>query len=253
MSKPNYVYWATTLMMLVFAYAAYSFVDSYSKSIQPGSFRSFAVSGEGKVVAVPDVARFTFSVITQGSKDIAILQRDNTSKVNKIINFIKASGVEEKDITTQNYDLSPRYQTYGCQNGVCPPSEIVGYTISQSVEVKIRDFSKIGDVLAGVVQNGANNVSRLSFTIDDPEMIKSKAREEAILRAKAKAEKVAQAGGFALGRLLSIEETDFVQPFYGRGGDFGVIALEAKALPAPTIEPGSQDVRVSLILRYEIR
>lgn len=252
MNKPNYVYWAMTLMMVVFAYASYRYVDSYSDSIQPSAFRSFSVSGEGKVVAVPDVARFTFSVITQGSKDIASLQRDNTSKVNKIINFVKASDVDKKDIQTQNYDLTPRYQTYGCENGVCPPSEIVGYTISQTVEVKIRDFSKIGDVLAGVVQNGANNVSQLSFTIDDPALVQSQAREEAIIRAKVKAEAVARAGGFALGRLLSIEEPEFGYPtFYGRGGDFAV--LESKALPAPTIEPGSQEVWVNVVLRYEIK
>ena len=124
------------MALIVFAYAAYSYTDSYSKSIQPTSFRSFSVSGEGKTVAVPDVAQFSFGVITQGSKDITSLQRDNTSKTNKIINFIKASGVDEKDIKTQNYDLSPRYQTYGCENGICPPSEIVGYTLVRLFKLK---------------------------------------------------------------------------------------------------------------------
>src|SRR3989338_5762353 len=91
------------LALLGVGYAALGFVSAYSKSIQPSSFRSFAVSGEGKAVGIPDVARFTFSVITEGGKDIAALQQDNASKVNKAIEFVKSKGVDKKDIRTENY------------------------------------------------------------------------------------------------------------------------------------------------------
>lgn len=254
----NYLNIALILTLLVLAYSAYVYVDSYSKSIQPSSFRSFSVSGEGKVVAIPDVARFSFGLITQGGKDIANLQKENTNKINKIISFVKESGVDAKDIETLQYNLEPRYQNYSCpisnlEAGLpCPPAEIVGYSISQNVSVKIRDFNKIGSILAGVVQNGANNVSQLSFTIDEPYKVESEAREKAIAQAKSKALSTAKAGGFRLGRLLSINEDNVGVPrYYALSAGFETKA--DGAFPSPTIEPGSQEVKININLVYEIK
>ncbi len=259
----NYLNIAIIIVLFIFAFSAMSYVGSYSKSIQPSSFRSFSANGEGKITAIPDIAQFTFSVITEGDKGIAGLQKENINKINKIISFIKSNGVEDKDIKTLNYNLEPRYQRYGCglyeqyqaeksgELNPCPPAEIVGYTITQTVSVKIRNFEKIGDIMAGVVQNGANSVSQLSFAIDDPSSIQDKAREEAIGKAKARAKLIAKAGGFDVGKLLSIDENNYPVPVYGYGIGGGMeksVALSA----SPQIEPGSQEITVNVILRYEI-
>ena len=100
------------ISVLFFAYAAWVYVDAFSKSIEPSSFRSFQVSAEGEVVAIPDVAQFTFSVITQGGTDIASLQQENIEKTNRAINIVKVQGIEDKDIKTQNFNLTPRYQQF---------------------------------------------------------------------------------------------------------------------------------------------
>jgi hypothetical protein len=246
--------------LLVLTFAVNRYVDSYSQSIEPGSFRSFAVSAEGEVVTVPDVAEFTFSVLTEGGKNIADLQKQNTDKMNAAIGFLKSQGVVEKDIETKTYNLTPRYQSYSCgtprllpdgEVSPCPPPEIAGYSIHQTVGVKIRDFSKIGPVLGGVVQKGANSVSELSFTVDDPESLQDEAREEAIAKAKEKAKSVARAGGFDLGRLLSIDEGGGYAPvpYFARAG-FGGELADSKSIP--TIEPGSEEIKVTVTLRYEI-
>jgi len=248
---------AAIIVVLSFAYSVISYVGSYSSSIEPSAFRSFSVSGEGKITAIPDTASFTFSVITEGGKNIVNLQKENTEKTNKIIEFVKSNGVESKDIKTQNYNIEPRYQYFSCPASFgdsrkpCPPPEIVGYIIRQTVEVKIRDFAKIGDILTGAAEKGANSISELSFTIDDSDKIKNQAREEAIAKAKEKAVSIAKAGGFKLGRLLSIEEGgDYPLPIYRTMG----AAFETeKGLPSPTIEPGSQDVIINVVLKYEIR
>ncbi len=249
------------LGVLMLGYAAITYSGAYSSSIEPGSYRSFSASGDGKVVVVPDVAEINFSVLTDGGKDIAALQKQNTDKVNKAIDYVKSKGIDAKDIKTESYSLNPRYQSYSCNplpygTGVpvvCPPSEIVGYSISQSVSVKIRKFEAIGDVLTGVVSAGANNVSGPSFVVDDPTKARNDARAEAIKKAQASAEEIARAGGFRIGRLLGIDDGYSPGPYYdkfasGRGG-----AMESIAAPAPAIEPGSQDVTVSVTLRYEIR
>lgn len=255
----DYLGIAIIATLAVFAGVLISFAYIYYQAIKPSSFRSFSVSGEGKITTVPDVAEFNFSIITEGGKDLAALQEQNTKKVNDAIAFVKSKGVGEKDIKTQSYQVDPRYQYFNCPGPrggevvACPPPEIVGYAIHQNVQVKARDFTKVGELIGGVVQNGANSVSGLMFTIDDPFKVQNDARAEAIAKAKEKAEAIAAAGGFRLGRLLSIEEQGGVvprpYPMYLKESAAGLGGADA----APSIEPGSEEVMVTVSLRYEIK
>lgn len=251
----NYLYITIILALLLGAFASIKYVSAYSKSSSPSSYRSFNVSGDGKEVVVPDVAQFSFGVVTEGGKDIAKLQKENTDKINKAIEFLKSKNIDKKDIATENYGVDPRYQYFNCVSGrICPPAEIIGYTVNQTVSVKIRNFDIIGDTLSGVVQNGANNVSQLQFTIDDPTEVQNQARAKAIAKAQAKAKAIAAAGGFGLGRLLSIDESSQPNPAplgmggYGIGGE---IARD-KVASVPSIEPGAREVNVYVMLTYEI-
>lgn len=248
------------ITLLAFILSSFVFAIYYAKSIkQPIFDRTFGVTAEGKAVSVPDIAEFNFSVLTQGGKDIGKLQKENTDKANKIIEFLKSSGVEEKDIRTQNYSVDPRYQNFSCpvpidgEVRLCPLPEITGYSINQTVSVKIRDFTKTGEALDGVVKNGANSVSQLFFKIDDITAFQNKAREEAIQKAKEKAESIAKAGGFKIGKLLMIDEgANFPPPVYGT--TYGVAEFGGgPQLKSPEIQPGSQEITVSVTLRYEIR
>lgn len=230
---------ALIITLLATAYAGVSYVRSFASSIQPASF---TVTGKGEVVAIPDVIQFSFSVLTEGGLDVGELQKENTAKMNSAIEFLKESGVEVEDLKTQNYNIEPRYSF--CIRGVCSPSQILGYSVNQTVEVKVRDFGMIGDILSGIVQRGANSVSQLSFTIDDPSELEDKARNEAMEAAQIKAQDIARAGGFKVGRLISVSEGGFFVPF----------ALESSAMTGgPSLEPGTQKVTVNVTLRYEIR
>src|SRR3989344_1775057 len=255
----NYLNIAIIVAILAVGSSAIVYANAFRTSIKPDSYRSFSVSAEGKSVSIPDVAFFTFGVVTEGGIDIAKLQKENTEKINKAIAFLKSLKVDQKDIKTENYNLSPRYEYASCPRNTfgesvsCPPPKIVGYTINQTIAVKIRNFENIGGALSGIVTNGANSVSSLNFQIDDPVKVQNEAREEAIARAKEKARSIARAGDFRLGRLISIEE--------GFGGPVPM-RFEAKALDVgfgsgggeePQIEPGSQETRVSVTLRYEIK
>ncbi len=225
----------------------------YRDSIPKNSLRSFTVSEEGKVVAIPDVAMFSFNVTTQGGMDVSSLQEENTEKMNKAIEFLKDNDVEDKDIKTLSYNIEPRYEYVNNGQFISYPRtdrEIVGYTVTQTVSVKARDFSKTGELLSGVVNNGANSVSSLSFDIDDKEAYEQEARAKAILAAKEKAKIIAGTGKFKIGRLISVQEYSSV-PYFGGDRSFEA-ALSSKA-PAPVIEAGSQDVTVNVTLTYEIK
>lgn len=251
----NYVYMSVILGISSAIIAGFWYVSSYAKSVAPN--RTFSISAEGKVTAVPDIAQVLFGVLTEGGKNIGGLQAENSQKANRAISYLKKNGVLEKDIKTESYNISPRYNHYACpppknrEEGVsCPPSEIVGYSISQSISVKIRDLNKAGDLLGGVVENGANTVSGLSFTVDDPDVPQDKARKDAITRAKKKAQLLAEAGGFRLGKVISIQEGQIYNPYNnrfelyrGKGGDFA----------SPEVEPGSQEIKLNVTITYEIR
>lgn len=250
---PVYRNAALILLLVVASFSLWSIASSYASRVDTVS-RSFAATGEGKVVAVPDIAEFTIGLTTEGGNDLASLQAQNTEKMNAVISFLKSEGVNEKDITTQNYSVSPRYEYSSCQfGGVCPPPKIAGYTVSQSVLVKVRDFKKAGDLLSGAVAKGANNVSQLSFSVDELAALENEAREKAIREAKEKAKATAKAGGFSLGKLLSVEEsgTGPIPYFYGKDAVLGM-GGEGRSV-APAVEPGSQDIIVNVVLRYEIR
>lgn len=234
------------------------YMETYARSVPP--LRTFSVQGEGEVVAIPDIALISFSVLTEGGKNLAALQKENTEKGNAIIAFLKENGVEKKDIKTASYRINPRYQNYSCVGQPapsaepCPPREIVGYSIFQEIVVKVRDLGATGSLVSGVVAKGANTVSGPNFTIDEPEMLQNEARAKAVASAKAKAYVMAKAGGFRLGKPVSIYE-GYATPFpvrfsidskaEGMGGD--------TALPAPAFEPGSENIRATVSVTYEIR
>lgn len=162
----NYLGLVLILALLSLIYGAVAFTQSYSAKVDPYSQAGISVTGEGKVIADPDVAQFTFGVITEGSKDTGKLSDENNKKVNQIIDFVKSNKVDSKDIQTVNYTLDPRYQYSTCSPSgePCPPPTIVGYTITQTVKIKVRNLDKAGFLLSGVVQRGANSVSQITFS-----------------------------------------------------------------------------------------
>lgn len=238
--------------LLVSSFSLFSYVGTYADSMM---MRSFSVSGEAKISASPDIAEFDFGVVSEGGQDVAKIQETNSAKMNKVISFLKEQGIDSKDIKTNNYNLEPRYQYYSCRGGeICPPSTIVGYTVRQNATVKVRDFSKISPLLSGVVKNGANNVSQMRFTFDDVDKLLGQVKGEAVKKAQAKALAMSKTAGFRLGKLLSIE--DYYSPYsampMGLGGGQDM-ALPVKSAVAPVVEPGTQDLSASVILRYSIR
>lgn len=241
-----------SLAVLLFSFSSLVIANAFLKS--KAAARTFTVSAEGKVVALPDIAEFNYEIITEGDKDLSSIQEENSLRSNSVNAYLKEHGVAEKDIKTVGYNINPRYQSIFCSPGVriCPPSEIVGYTVTNSVQVKVRELQKVGELLSGVVKNGANSASSLTFSIDDVEKIQSQARDIAIQKAKTKAKEIATSAKVQLGSIVSINE-DFQIPF--RLPQFAKslsIAEEAGATP-PTIEPGSQEVKVNVVIMYEIR
>lgn len=252
----NLLWLFAIVALVVGSFVLFQVSQTYDRSSEPTNFRSFSVSGDGKATGTPDVATFSFQVLTEGGLDVAKLQSENATKMNKAIDFVKQLKIDAKDIKTEQYSITPRYQTVVCDyvaGKVCPPATISGYSVQQSVTVKVKDFNLTSKLLSGVVENGANSVSEIQFAIDNPTAVENMAREEAIAKAKEKAKSIATAGGFTLGRLLEISESSGgYSPYYARGAMMDMAGSKEAAV-APTIEAGSEEISISVSLKYEIR
>jgi hypothetical protein len=207
---------------------------------------TIAISGEGKVTAIPDIATVSIGVQTEKPK-VGDAQTENTTKMNAIIDKIKSFGVADADIQTSNYSIYPQYDY---TNNV---QALRGYQVSQSVDVKIRKLDSIGDILTAAGTLGANNVGGVNFTIDQPEKIQDQARLKALEAAKSKAQALAAAAGVQLGKIVSFSESvsGGYQPPIMYAKDMAMGAGIAAA-PAPSIQTGSQDVIVDVTVNYEL-
>ena len=257
------------LIVLVIVFAAvYTFyygalgVDAW-KSVRESEKFQISVSGEGTVYAVPDIAVLSVGVRSQ-EKTLKSAQNENTQKYNNVIAFLKENGVEAKDIKTRYYNVNPQYQY---DNRPCPliggalypclppePPKIVGYEVSSTLEVRVRNLDSVGNILDGVVSAGANEVNGPSFSIDDENKLKEEAKKIAIERAKESAKKLSRDLGVLLIKITGFSESGGYPPIYyartmeafGKGGG-------DMPAPAPSIEPGQNEVKVTVSVTYEVR
>lgn len=218
-----------------------------SKLLNQQNQNQITVSGEGKVYAKPDVAIVSLGVNTTGAT-VAVVTKNNTDKMNAVIDTIKNLGIEEKDIQTTNYNLTPLYNYTEYAGRI-----FQGYTLDQNVQVKIRDFTKIGDVLSEGTTNGANLVGDLQFTIDDPEQLKNEARAKAIAQAKANADNLAKASGVRLGKIINVFESNNYYPTVYSNKALGMGGAVSESAPAPSIQPGQQEVTITINLTYQVK
>ncbi|MEK7532574.1 MAG: SIMPL domain-containing protein, partial [Patescibacteria group bacterium] len=207
----------------------------------------FSVDGTGRVFAPPNIAEITLGVHTEKAQTAEAATKENVEKMNRVIEAVKKAGVETKDIKTTDYQLYADYN-YPQDSG----RELSGWNLSQRVRVKIRKLDSIGDVIAKATAAGANQTENISFTIDDEEVLKKQARGEAIEKAKAKAEELSKAAGIKLGKVINVYES-YSQPpitldYYkgeGMGGGGGI--------PAPSLQPGENEIVVNVTMVYKVK
>lgn len=227
---------------------------SYDFKTLPQNFPAeISVTGEGRALAKPDVATITFGVTSQAEKSQDAVNQNNP-KMNAVIKSIKDSGVEDKDVRTTSYNLYPVYGSERVEPLYYPitNNKIVGYRLDQQVEVKIRNFDKINEIVDKATSSGANTVGSLQFAVDDIEKVKEEARAKAIKQAKEKAAVLASQTGLKIEKLINISEGYGPKQIY-RLGMGGAMAKESSVAPAPQIEPGQTEINISVTLTYRIK
>lgn len=216
------------------------------------------VSGSGKASAVPNIADITFGV-TETASTVAEAQTAATAKNNSALDAVKKLGVADKDVKTVSYNVSPHY-TYPspCPPGaLCPQyaggnPKVTGYDVSETIEVKVRDTAKAGEVLQALGSLGVQNIYGPNFIVDDSHAVTNEARGKAIADARAQAELLASQLGVHLGQIVNYSEGgNYPVPMYASMGKGGTMSADVAA--PPSLPTGENETNVTVTITYEIR
>lgn len=214
----------------------------------------FSSSGEGKATAIPDQATVDAGV-TQTAATVVDAQNKVNAKTQKIIIEIKKLGVLDKDIKTTNYSVTPNYGDNGGVPMMFPirtgRNNITGYTVTQNLEINVKDLAKVNKAIDSATANGANMVGGTNFTFSDElqKKLENQARIQAVNNAKEKAQSLANASGIRLGKVVNVIESGngFPQPLAMMKGAGG-----AADQSTPTnVTPGENNVTINVVIYYE--
>jgi uncharacterized protein YggE len=214
---------------------------------------TITVSGKGELSITPDIAKVSFSVLVE-NKNVGPAQTEAATKMNNIIDSLKTSGVDKKDIKTTNYSIYPRYD-YVQTSQTYPYSGkqiLAGYVVNQTVEVTIRKIADAGDILAEVGKLGVTDISNLSFLSDKEDAFKLDARELAIQDARAQAKRLAKNLDVRLVKITAFSESGNYPIYYDRMS-LSSKAAGAESSVAPQIPVGENKITSNVSITYEIR
>jgi len=212
-------------------------------AVAPEERNAISVTGEGRVYADPDMAQIVIGVESRAPTAREAASK-NSGDMSEVMAVLKEMGIAEEDIQTVDYSI--RAEMY-YPEGEEP--RVIGYVVTNAVQVKARDLGLVGDLLDKVTEAGANNIYGITFTVEDPRPFQEQAREMAVTDARKKAQQLAELADIRLGDLLSINEYIMGGPVYveraapmegiGGGG-------------APPISPGQMEIVVQVGMSYEI-
>ena len=203
------------------------------------------VTGQAKVAETPDRVYIDIGVSTQAQKSEDAASQ-NATRLSAVLAAVKHAAGAGAQLTTTEYSISPNYNYP--RNGGTPT--VVGYTVSNVVQVRLDDLRRVGRVIDVATQSGSNNVQNIRFSLRDERAPRSEALREAALNARQDADALAGALDLRVVRVLSVDEqSPGVEPVYPRGRLFA----QALAVAAPTpVEAGTVDVSATVTLTVEV-
>ena len=166
------------------------------------------VTGEGTAEMAPDMALVDLGVVKDAKTAREALDANNKAMAD-ILAAMKDAGIEARDLQTSGFAINPQYQFPQSTTGENPPPILLGFQVSNTVTLRVRDLSKLGEILDKAVTLGANHGGGIRFVNDKPDAAVSTARARAVENAIAKAKELTAAAGVGLGRVLEISETSY--------------------------------------------
>ena len=152
------------------------------------------VGADGKFESAPDTAliQFNISAESETSKaayELAAKQAEQTRQI------LRANGIEPKAAEIGYYSIQPEYDWKN------PKRKLIGYRVTSTVTLKLKDFAKIGPITQQLADADVSTSQSLNYTLENIDEAKTKAVDDAYRRAHLYAEALAHSSGRALGEL----------------------------------------------------
>jgi uncharacterized protein YggE len=191
---------------------------------------------DGRFEAAPDTAQVQFTISAQadsakGAYDQAGAQAEQVRQI------MSNNGFDPKLAEIGYYSIQPQYDYKS------PKRKLIGYQVTTSVTLKVKDFAKIGPITQQLADANVSTSQSVSYTLDNMDDAKGKAVADAYKHARMSASAVAQAGSRTLGDMMyaSVDTFENVRPM-----PMGVMSMKANvAQAAPTEEFTPQTVNVT--------
>ena len=205
------------------------------------------VSGTGEVAAIPDMAVVRLGVEVEGDTVQAAMDKA-AAAMDSVVATLRANGVAEKDIQTQWFNIYP------VRDWTEREETIVGYQVTNTVSVKVREVDATGHIIDAVAKAGGDliRINGVSFTIDDPSKYYTEARAEAVADATEKAQQLADLAGVQLGAPFYISEGGGYTPtpIYM---DYAMQSYGGSSVPTTPINPGETEIILKVQMAFTIQ
>jgi uncharacterized protein YggE len=225
-------------LVILWALPAALYADDGGKLVP-----SITVVGQGEVLVQPDQANVSVGVTTE-AENASDAVRENSQRMAELLKTLRGLNIPDKHVQTSHFNVSPK-QSFD-RTGKQPP-KIVGYTVTNQVNVKVLEVARLGAILDAVVQAGSNRVQGIGFSVAEPGPHLDQARRKALADARHRAELYAEAAEVKLGAALLIsEQSPPVSPRFALGAR---IAMAADSVPIAT---GEETITAHVNVTYAI-
>ena len=194
------------------------------------------VTGQASVTVEPDLVLLSIGVETT-AKTVAEARAEAAGAMDAILQSVEANGIEDQDVQTQSFYIWPQYEYPEVISGETRTRTqvLVGYTLSNTARIKIRDVDAVGTIIDGVAEAGgdATRINDIVFSVEDPKPFITQLRDDAVQDAIAKAEHLASLTGVAVGDLVFIGEVDAGRPVVASFAEGALTSREDIQLTTP--------------------
>ena len=241
LKKPSLA--ALTLVLIASVFLATpQIVKAQSTSSEKAKLvRTLSLSAVGAVNTKPDMASISTGIET-GAVQARDALDDNSEIMARMMKSLKEAGLEDRDNTTTQFNIQPRYQHF--KNG--RPAKVIGYRVTNSLRITTRNLDELGPILDRLVTLGSNRISGIQFGLNDRDTSLDQARKEAMRQVLDKAELYARAANVTLGQITSIhEQTSNVSPR-------ALSYRKKRSMAAVPIAPGQHTSRVTVHVKWAL-
>ena len=202
------------------------------------------VTGEGNVSAAPDYAVINAGVVTR-AKTAGEAADTNAKLMAAVIDALTDAGIARNDVQTAQFSLQPVYTSPVSGS----EQKLTGFSVSNRLNVKIRDIGKAGVILDKLFAAGATEIGNIEYLHSNPSQLLDQAREAAVADARRKAELYAKAAGLSLGSVAFItEDTGSAPAVFGK-----MLRTPAPMAAMPTqILSGEDTLRVQIVIGFDV-